>query len=271
MSLSRLALRLAAVEALCPSALVENGPYPTWAGKQVFDSRITPIPDADGWKRFVEQVEGRPLVTVYTEEQQTDPTEGEYPADREFVDLVVEIMIAAGATVTVEGPDGQPMEVGSIEAAIADPQIEAMLDMIEHQARSLLDPSSQACPLPYSKVAFELHHVRSAPVRDAADRLSRQAARTVTFKVRVRHATPYGSPKAGVPADIANLPEPLLTVAQAITPTSPAGQLIRQIASGQAPAPVLPDLNDIRIFTGLNRGAVAPTTADADLVSDRRF
>ena len=269
MSLSRLALRLAAVEALCPSALAETGPYPTWAGNEVYDSRITPIADASEWQNFVAQIEGKPLLTVYTEEQETEPTEGEYPADKELVHLVVELMIAAQAVVEVEGPDGQPMHIGSLEAPITSPQHEATLDMLEQQIRNMLDPGSAVCPAPYSRVARELHHVKSAPVRDATDRLSRQAARTLTFKMRIARAQPYGSP-SDAPADIAGLPEPLLTVARALEPSSPAGQLVRQIARGQPPAPILTRLNDVRIFTGLDRGET-PTEADADLVSDARL
>ena len=66
MSLSRLALRLAAVEALCPSSLAETGPYPTWAGNEVFDSRITPIADASEWQK-------RPSLRL-DNQQTTDPT-----------------------------------------------------------------------------------------------------------------------------------------------------------------------------------------------------
>lgn len=269
MSISRLALRLAAVEALCPSSLAESGPYPTWAGSEVYDSKITPLADADGWREFIAQVQGKPIITVYTEEQETAPIEGaRYPAEIEVSDLIIEILIAATAIVEVEGPDGKPLDVGSIEAPITSPQHEAMLDMIEQQVRNLLDPFSQASPLPYSWVAYELHHVKSVPMRDAEDRLSRQAARTVTFKVKVRHASAYGKPQAGIPDDIAGLPEPLLTVARALVPESPGGQLVRQIAKGQPPAPVLRPLDDIRIISNLGRGVAPTAPKNADMISD---
>ena len=99
MSLARLALRLAAVEVLSPYAVAGVGPWPTGAGGAVFDSSITSISDADGWREFIAKVQGNPVITVYCEEQETDPTEGEYPADKEMLDLVVEIFIAAGAMV----------------------------------------------------------------------------------------------------------------------------------------------------------------------------
>lgn len=270
MSLSRLALRLAAVESLCPSALAETGPWPTWAGNRVYDSRIAPITDANDWKNFVASVDGKPMVAIYTEEQETNPTEGEYPADREFVELYAEIMIAASAFVEVDG-----QKIGSIEAPITDAQHEAMLDLLEQQLRNMLDPQSEAATAPYVKVAFELHHVKSVPMRDAVNRQSRQAARTISFKVRVRHAQAFGNPKPGEPADIAGLPEPLKAVALAVTPSSPAGQLLRQIALGQPPRPKRAPLDDIHIATNLDRGK-APTNFEVgtkqpgapDIVSD---
>lgn len=268
MSLSRLALRLAAVETLCPSALIETGPWPTWAGNRVYDSRIAPIADANDWKQFLAAVDGKPLVSIYTEEQETNPIEGTYPAEIEIVELYAEIMIAAGAVVEVDG-----QEIGSIEAPITDAQHEAMLDMLEQQLRNLLDPQSEAATLPYVKVAMELHHVKSVPMRDAVNRQSRQAARTICFKLKVRHAQAFGKPKAGEPADIAGLPEPLKAVALAVEPTSPAGQLLRQIALGQPPRPTRPPLDDIRVATNLDRG-VAPTNFEVgnadgpDIVSD---
>lgn len=258
MSLSRLALRLAAVEALCPSALVETGPWPTWAGNRVYDSRIAPISDANDWRDFLTAIDGKPLISLYTEEHESVPTDGEYPADREFVELYAEIMIAAGATVEVDG-----QQVGSIEAPVTDALHEAMLDMIEQQVRNLLDPMSEAAPALMVRVAWEMHHVKSVPMRDAVNRQSKQAARTIYFKMRVKHAQPFGRPKPGEPADIAGLPEPLKSVALAVEPSSPAGQLVRQIATGQPPQPKPVPLNDIRFATNLNRDA-APTNFEVD-------
>lgn len=268
MSLSRLALRLAAVEALCPAAVASTGPWPTWAGSEVFDSSTIPLSDADAWKEFVAQVEGRPVVNVYTEEHETSPIDGaDYPAEIEMVDLVVEIFVAAGSSVDVTTMDGTPMRVGDLDVAITSAQHEAILDMLEAQIRNLLDPHRQSTPKPYADIAYELHHVKSVPVRDAVDRLSRQAARTLTFKLKVKASLPYGSPEVGVDPAIAGLPEPLLTVAKALDPQSPAGQLVRQIAQGQPGAPILTPLDDVRVYSSVNRGE-APTASNADMTSD---
>jgi hypothetical protein len=277
-SLSRLALRLAAVEVLRPYAVAGAGPWPTAAGDEVYDSSIEPISDADGWRDFLAKVEGKPVLTVYSEEQETDPTEGEYPADKELLSLVVEIFIAAGNMVEVANPDGSTQQVGNLGAAITSPQIEATLDLIEHQVRGLLDPfnpdppntAAAAARQVYTKLARELHHVKSAPIRDATDRLSRQAARTLTFKLRIPHPAAYGASAAGVDPTIAVLPYPLLQVAQMLNPASAGGQLVRQIAAGMAAAASLPPLSDIRIASNLDRG-VTPTAANADITSDVSF
>lgn len=266
MSLARLALRLAAIEALCPAANISTGPYPTLAGNQVYDSRITPIADADGWREFLASIEGQPVVTVYTEEHETDPTSGEYPADRDIVDLVVETLIASAGEIETANPDGTTSKIGSLDAAVTDAQREAALDTLEAQIRALIDPASGVSPAPYSKVARELHHVKSAPVRDGA-RVSRIAARTLTFKLRIAHERAYSTPPAGVDPDIAGLPEPLLTLARAVPKNSAAGQIVRQTALAIAPPPVLGKLSDVRIFSNLDRG-VAPTSTTADVISD---
>src|SRR4051812_48348079 len=143
MPLSRLALRLAAYEALNPFASIKSGPWPTIAGANVYDSRLDPgltVDDPDAWDSFVTSIEGRPIVIVYTEEHDTSPTSGEYPADRHIADLVVELMIATRGTVEIPRADGSPIEVGSVEMALTDRQREALLDFLEGQVRKLLDP-----------------------------------------------------------------------------------------------------------------------------------
>jgi hypothetical protein len=270
MSLSRLALRLAAVEVLCPSAIAATGPYPTWAGNEVYDSRISTISDVDGWQKFLAQVEGKPIVMVYTEEQETTPMEGaRYPAEIENVDLVIETMIAASSTVEVDG-----QEVGSLGAPITSAQHEAMLDVLEAQIRGLLDPNIaqpfdatvSAARSVYLKVAREMHHVKSAPIRDV-DKTSRHAARTLTFKMRIPFSRPFRPSLADGDATIAGLPEPLYSVAASLDPSSAAGVLVRQMAAGIGASPVLPTLSDIRISTNVDRG-VTPTADNADVTSD---
>ena len=102
MSLARLALRLAAVEALCPAAALAAspaGPFPTVAGDRVYDSRIDLIAAAEGTDDLaaaLAEIENKPILVVYTEEQGTTPYgEVKYPAGEEIVTLVIEAMIAS--------------------------------------------------------------------------------------------------------------------------------------------------------------------------------
>ena len=78
------------------------------------------------------------------------------------------------------------------------------------------------------------------------------------------------APADGVDAAIALLPEPLLTVAASLAPSSPAGQLVRQMALGVGAPPVLTPLDDIRAYSNIDRGET-PTADTADITSDQTF
>ncbi len=184
MALARLALRLAAIEALLPSAVAATGPYPTVAGAQVYDSRLDPIADPDAWEAFLTEVEGNPIVIVYTEEHETEPKPGsEFPAEVEIVDLVVETMIAARAELEVQGPEG-PVTIGTLAAPVTDRVRGATLDLLEAQIRNAFDTASLATARIFQQVAWEVRHIASVPQREATGS-ARVAARTCKFKVKV--------------------------------------------------------------------------------------
>jgi hypothetical protein len=273
MSLSRLALRLAAYEALCPYASVSaspQGPWPTLAGANVFDSRVDPVAAEDDWNAFVKSIENQPLIILYTEEQETSPVEGEYPADKEIAELVVELMIVATGSVDVEQPGGGTTTVGTIGAPLSDRQHEALLDVLEAQVRNVLDPQGYApTAATYRQVARELHHVHSVPQRDA-DKVARIAARTVKFRLRIP-ATGWPLQPSTPPASgLGLLPQPLQGVAQALNPASSGGLLCAAIATMIAQPAALVPLTDIRILSTVDRG-VAPTDpagSDSDVVGD---
>src|SRR5579863_5703320 len=125
MSLSRLALRLAAFEALCPSKLAATGPWPTIAGNRVYDSRIDLL---QGDQQLPEDLENKPVAIVYTERDDTHPYgEIKYPAQERFCHLTIEIMIAASGILLVEAADGSVSQVGTVVAPPTDRQHEALL------------------------------------------------------------------------------------------------------------------------------------------------
>jgi hypothetical protein len=275
MSFSRLALRLAAYEVLCPyasraavAAVPPTAPaWPTVAGANVYDTRLDPLEGADSFDAFVLQIEGNPVVILYTDDQETEPTEGEYPADKEIADLTAVLFIASAGSVTVTETGGTTADVGPV---ITDPQREALLDLLEAQIRQLLDPQApnQIAPAgPWLKVARELHHVHSVPER-SSDKTVRVAQRAVRFRFRVSQ-TIWNAPGT-TPTGIGILPQPLLAVAQGLNTASPSYLMLAQFAAYLANPPALMPLTDIRMNVSLNRNTVPtrPDGSDADVIAD---
>lgn len=272
MSLSRLALRLAAIEALCPSLLVAEGPWPTIAGNRVYDSRMDLI---EGDQATLAEIEGNPIAIVYTERDETQPYgEIHYPAQERICHLTVELLIAATGTVEVENADGSKTTVGSISAPITDRQHEALLDVLEGQVVQLLGrrvgeemPNSAAL---YNKVAMEVRHIGSVPQRDA-DRAIRYAARTLTLTIKMKaDSWPQNvMPGQPIPTGLNLLPEPLKTVAKELASTS-TGYALCQSIVGLMTAPVTRTLPDFRAFLAVAPHA-APTNpdgSDSDIQAD---
>lgn len=274
MSLARLALRLAAFEALCPSLAASAGPWPTLAGNLVYDSRIDLI---EGDEKALAELEGRPLAVVYTEKDDLTPYgEGvKYPAQEQVVHLTVEIMIAAAATVEFVNASGEATSVGAVSAPITDRQHEATLDVLEAQIRRVLGkrayedaPPSSAL---FNRVAMEVRHIESVPQR-TVDRATRIAARTVTFLVKIKtERWPLNlADGEGAPTGFALLPEPLATVANGLDQASTGYALCQQIvALMNVPVRRAGGL-DVRAFFGVTPHAqpVNPNGSDADVRTD---
>jgi hypothetical protein len=274
MSLARLALRLAAFEALCPSVLAASGPWPTIAGNLVYDSRIDLI---EGDEKAIAELEGKPLAVVYTErDDQTPYGEGvKYPAQEQVIHLTVEIMIAAAAQVEYVNAAGATSSFGALAAPITDRQHEAMLDLLEAQVRRALGKRAYEDALPsstlYNRVAMEIRHIESLPQR-SADRATRIAARTIIFAVKVRTEKWPLNLGAGqtAPTGFALLPEPLATVANGLDSGS-TGYALCQALVGAMPIPVSRvALTDIHGFFSIAPHA-APTQldgSDSDVQAD---
>ncbi len=237
MSLAMLALRLAAIEALCPSAaLASGGALPTIAGPRVYDSRIDLISTSEGPDAIaaaLAALENKPLIVVYTEEGSLNPYgEVKFPAAEETVTLVVETMIAVSGSMEIEQPDGSTQTIGTIEAPVTDRQHEAFLNILASQVNRLLNLKNRApsSTLLYA-VAMEIRMVHSDPQR-AADRTLRLATRTLKFHVKV---------KTEVWPDVAGaLPEPLASVAAGLAPGSSGALLCASLLPLIPGAPALP-------------------------------
>lgn len=178
--LSRLALRLAAVNALNGADKVVSGPWPTIAGSRVFDSRQDPYDALD-------DIDTRPLLIIYTEQSESAPYEhNRSRPDNIEVYLTVEAMVAARGQVQTELPDGTLTSVGSLDVPITDQKHEAMLDVLEAVVTRRLrgEVDIDAATQLFRRVAFEIRHVHSVPIRDAT-RTVRLAGRTITYRCKV--------------------------------------------------------------------------------------
>jgi hypothetical protein len=254
--LARLALRLAAIEALCPSAgLAAGGPWPTIAGPRVYDSRLDPIAaaeTAEALSSAVAGLEGKPVVIVYTEDDHILPFEGSRVPVRDYVvTLVIEMMVAAPAYIDVTTPSGATeTRIGGVEAPLTDRQHEAVLDMLEAGVRFVLDRENHApTAVLFRTVARETRQVTSDPQR-AADRTLRLALRTLKYHVAVARDAWSRAPAAG----LGGLPEPLRALALAL-PAGSSGAALCATLAGLLPAPVaLPRLEGVDVTIDLGAG-----------------
>jgi len=257
MSFSRLALRLATIEALAPT----GGPYPTIAGRRVYDSRIDLIAGDDD----LSAIESNPLICVYTEDQHALPYGSvKYPADENVVTLVCELMLAVRGEVEIDAAGGGVEVVGEDGVPVTDREHEALLDLLEAQVCYILDPKNRAPSAAiYSAVAWEIRSIHSDPQR-AADRAVRIAARTVKLHVKVRKEAWPSLPSTPTPTGVDLLPEPLRAVAKALPANSSAAALLARIAA-YAPQPTAPlPLEQIAVGFDLGGSPNATTPASAD-------
>jgi hypothetical protein len=247
--LARVALRLAAVEALAPYAALVSGPWKTIAGGRVYDSRQDPI---DGLDEF----EARPVISIYTEEMTAEPYgSGLSRPDHVTVDLVCELMMLTKGSVQLTLPDGSIVTEGTADMPISERAHEALLDLLEATVRRRLEARHDfdAQTELFRRVCKEIRQISSVPQRDST-RTVRLAARTVTFRCVVaadRWPDPALAPQAASGLD--RLPEPLRAVALAMPAGSSARAVCERLASLLADPAALTPLALIDLGIGLDR------------------
>ena len=125
MSLTRLAMRLAAARALLDRTL---------AGPRVFDSAVDPIDQTIAEQR-------QPLIVLTTDEHELDVTGRDLGSGNHRCELVIEIAIASRVEVPASDGDG-----GQITIAIphTDEGMELTLDIMEHQVVRALNRDDNA-------------------------------------------------------------------------------------------------------------------------------
>jgi hypothetical protein len=273
MSLARMALRLAAAEALAPYAALATQAWPTIAGKNVYDSRLDPIVNADEAAAFFDQLDNAPVVVLYTEDHATDPPDGPpTPPQWELVDLVAELIIASVDETEVTGPDGQVELRTAINVASLDAVNEALIDTLDGQIRRQFDPRNvtQSNDL-MRRVVIELREIKSFPDR-SPDRATKVARRTTRFHFRIRQDEwpPFAAPVT--PIGLAALPRPLRSVAEGLDRASSGHQLAQKVAEMISQGPVAEPLQSVgiagQLFPSAADAAAAPPPIPGELADD---
>jgi hypothetical protein len=241
--LAREFLRLTALEALRPSALLDaGGPWPTLAGTYVSDSRIDPIDDLNADER-------RPLIGIFTENttltkiSQAGPQF--YKGD---VDLVFELSVVA----TYQVADGDGGSQLIVDYADTDAAIETTLGVLEEQIFQALHfgPSGalfrRMCKLPFDDWQSTIKH------RSGEENI-RLAARTIRARICMKEAC-YDPAPVTTLTDFDRLPGLLKSIATQLGPST----YLHDLALGMARmAPVMPtrvNLNTVGITTAPQPG-----------------
>ena len=243
MSLARAALRIATVEALRPwAAAIAGGPYPTLAGRFVFDSRIDPVDD-------LAIAEQRPVICVYTEE---DSTEKFALSGPQFYDQVVDLVIEMSVPASYPQAEAEPV----VAPAVTDPALEFKLDMLELQVRHILHFGASPQAVAWQRMAtLPAVAIHSVPHRTSEEGI-RLAYRTLRLRIKLRSADVVPSGQLNAPTGFAAFPSPIA----AFLASLPAGHYAVAIANALAPAvPVMPVANPLTTVTlGAQVGPPAP-------------
>lgn len=245
MSLSHLALRLAAVEALAPRAQFGAAApvWPTLARGRVVDSQLSP-------EALSEQDALTPMIAVFSEESKTDVHGSSQDATidgHESVTLALEIMVPA---LTGEG-----------EAAIVatDPLAEAYLNLIATQIGWAFEDARMTGALRHVLIA--IGEVESRPWRDADTDVA-LSARRLELTCAVRRTGPRPPLDA---TGLARLPSPLREVVLGLPEGSVGASTGAVIAALINDPAVFGPLEDIRLAANLARleGDAPAAAADA--------
>lgn len=230
-ALTRTALRLLVIEALCPTGTAAVGPWPTIAGPRIYDSRLVPVDD-------LAEKERRPVVMVYTDEVEAAPrqTNGRLPQAAQL-DLRIEIAIPQIVPYEVEDEDGSIVERQIAGYPRTDPEAEADLDLLEAQVSYALLLSAFA-PTIHKLVGFSIREFSSIPFRSGEERV-RMAMRSITFRLGEVRTDCFDMAPTAAAIGLARLPQPLRAVAEAL-PLDSYGRAVAERLAGRVPvAPVI--------------------------------
>lgn len=234
MALNRLALRLAAVEALAPHSAHISGEWPTLAEGRVLDTATDRI--FDGWDGSQ-----RCFAAVYVEDaRRKDRSDNEDSGwdSKDTVNLVVEVVMPA------VGLDADGAQIAY--APQSDSDAEAMLDVLEAQIHNRLKWSRMDGILRH--VAIRFGTITADPQRDP-DLGIRITARRLTYECDIRQQAelPIGA------TGLNRLPEPLRSVAASLPPGSAGLDTCIKVSEAIGDPSGFSDLELFRIAISLAR------------------
>lgn len=257
MSLSRTALRLAAIEALAPTAAhpsvgnPSGGPWPTIARQRVFDAKMDTYDD-------LAQASRAPSVSIYTDDDVAEPAQrGGGPSFDRVVDVCFEMSIA----VKMEDPDNPAEYIPSVP--VTDPESEASLDLLEASIRYTLFYGASGAI--FRKACGErVLKIETWGTRTAEEGI-RLAMRTMKMRVRVKDDCYDLAPIAAL-TGLDRLPEPLQTIAKLLPEDSYGRAIASQLADFSPAAPV--STPGFTLQTSIEATVPADPEADPDVVVD---
>lgn len=238
--LAAAALRLAAIEALCPHAVVsadtglpDHVGYPTLARNRVFDSRAAGLQDLDRNKNFT------PVLALYSPENGrqlrgplTDASDVECDA---MLDIVAELAVH---DVDI-GSEGQPEEFAAAMAG-DDPEARLVLEALVSQCTYVLEHSHSAGAALFRRICKRV--VKADSVTFGVPQLGLRFHR-VTTRLHCEVRTEDFDVPAG------DLPEPIRSVFNQLPAGSYAKAKLAALAAHFSPDQ-LPALDGVQVTTG---------------------
>ncbi|HEX8030682.1 MAG TPA: hypothetical protein VF491_19555, partial [Vicinamibacterales bacterium] len=228
MSLARTALRMATVAAL-KGPTTSTGP--TIAHNRVYDSRssdFTPETFPD---------DAKPTVIVLTDEEEGEELsiQNGGPPFRKRIKLVIEFAMVQGFDIPLE--EGGTAFVPGYPAS--DAEHEASLDLLEYQITRRLAYDLAPMPVVWRKIITQVHgHDCHRQTEDESG--VKIAARILTWEVEMPDDQEqiYVTGDDAIPSGLDLFPEPMRSVAKALSPTSDAYRICQSLVSSIVPLQV---------------------------------
>jgi hypothetical protein len=234
--LAREFMRLCALEALAPSGTPDGGPWPTLAGRYVFDTRLDPIDDLD-------PSEQRPVISVYTEDEELTKIAQAGPIfHKSTVDLVFEIAVLA----KFQEADSDQLVV---DYADTDAALEALIGSIDFQIyQALHNGPSGALFRKLAKPPAVAWHSTTKRDGEEAYRLAR---RTIITKFDLREFVYRVAPTTPL-TGLGRLPDALQPIAAGLSNSTYRTALVLGIANA---APIGPTPRNELVTVGITATA----------------